>query len=93
MVTKLGIHITPAPEAYASVEVDVPREEDLVTLIGTLPNLMRRSITLNSPSISNMFRILLTSQVPDVHAKLSEYIKLDSYVPYDVLEEIREQRN
>lgn len=89
VVTKLGIHITPAPEAYATVEVSVPREEDLVPLIGTLSDLMRRSIILNSPSIANIFRIALTSRVPEVHAKLAEYMKPDSYVPYDVLEEIR----
>lgn len=93
MVTKLGIHITPAPEAYASVEVNVPREEDLVALVGTLSDLMRRSIILNSPSVANIFRIALASKVPDVHAKLAEYMKPGSYVPYDVLEEIREDQN
>ncbi len=92
VVTKLGIHITPAPEAYATVEVSVPREEDLVPLIGTLSDLMRRSIILNSPSIANIFRIALTSKIPEVHAKLAEYMKPGSNVPVDVLEEIRAQQ-
>lgn len=93
MVTKLGIHITPAPEAYATVEVSVPREEDLVPLVGTLSDLMRRSIIINSPSVANIFRIALTSRVPEVHAKLAEYMQMGSYVPYNVLEEIRAEQN
>ncbi|KAJ9144932.1 FAD-linked oxidase-like, C-terminal [Pleurostoma richardsiae] len=92
VVTKLGIHITPAPEAYASVEVSVPREQDLEPLVGTLSDLMRHYIILNSPSIANIFRIALTCKVPDVHAKLADYMKSGSHVPYDVLETIREQQ-
>lgn len=87
------MHITPAPEAYATLEVSVPKEADLVPLIGTLSDLMRRSIILNSPSIANIFRIALTSKVPEVHVKLAQYMKPNSYVPYDVLEEIRAEHN
>ncbi|KAL4898598.1 hypothetical protein BDV59DRAFT_206904 [Aspergillus ambiguus] len=93
VVTKLGIHITPAPEAYATIEVSVPREEDLVPLVGTLSDLMRRSIILNSPSIANIFRIALMSKDPEILAKLNRYMKSNSYVPYPVLEEIRKQQN
>ncbi|SPO07007.1 related to 4-cresol dehydrogenase flavoprotein subunit [Cephalotrichum gorgonifer] len=92
VVTKLGMHITPAPEAYATLEVSVPREEDLVDLIGILSDLMRRSIILNSPSIANIFRIALTCKIPEVHARLGEYMKPGSHIPYKVLEEIREQQ-
>jgi 4-cresol dehydrogenase (hydroxylating) len=92
IVTKLGIQITPAPEAYAYVEASVPNEDDLVPLIGTLSDLMRRSIILNSPSIGNIFRIALSSQAPEVHAKLNQYMKPNSCVPYSVLEEIRAQQ-
>jgi 4-cresol dehydrogenase (hydroxylating) len=92
VVTKLGIHITPAPEAYATVEVTVPKETDLVPLIGTLSDLMRRSIILNSPSIANIFRIALTSNVPEVLAKIGPYMKSNSYVPYEVLEEIQKEQ-
>lgn len=92
IVTKLGIHITPAPEAYATVEVSVPREEDLIPLVGTLSNLMRRSIILNSPSIANIFRLALTAPIPEVQAKIRQYMKPDSYVPYSVLEEIRKEQ-
>ncbi|KAK3332832.1 hypothetical protein B0T19DRAFT_368105 [Cercophora scortea] len=89
VVTKLGIHITPAPEAYATVEVDVPLESDLVPLIGTLSDLMRRSIILNSPSIANIFRIALTSQLPSVFAKIGPHMHSNSCVPASVLSEIQ----
>lgn len=89
VVTKLGIHITPAPEAYASVEVSVPRGEDLVPLVGTLSDLMRRSITLNSPSIASVFRIAFMSKEPEIYARLAEHMKPGSYVPHAVLEEMR----
>ncbi|KAJ5781187.1 hypothetical protein N7457_006347 [Penicillium paradoxum] len=93
IVTKIGMHITPAPEAYATVEVSVPKEADLVPLIGALSDLMRRSIILNSPSIANIFRIALTSKVPEVHAVLAEYMKPNSYVPYNILEKIRAEQD
>lgn len=93
IVTKLGIHITPAPEAYATVEVSVPREEDLIPLVGTLSDLMRRSIILNSPSIANIFRLALTTPIPEVQAKIRPYMKPDSYVPYSVLEDVRKEQN
>ncbi|KAE8382395.1 hypothetical protein BDV26DRAFT_288676 [Aspergillus bertholletiae] len=88
IVTKLGIHITPAPEAYATVEISVPKEEDLVPLVGTLSDLMRRSIILNSPSIANIFRLALMSQIPEVQSELAKYMKPNSHVPYSVLEEL-----
>ncbi|KAF9894961.1 hypothetical protein FE257_004583 [Aspergillus nanangensis] len=93
IVTKIGIHITPAPEAYASVEVTVPKEEDLVALVGTLSDLMRRSIILNSPSIANIFRIALMSRNPEVHAELAKYMKPNSHVPYPVLAELDANHN
>ncbi|KAK0712010.1 hypothetical protein B0H67DRAFT_586802 [Lasiosphaeris hirsuta] len=53
---------------------------------------MRRSIILNSPSIANIFRIALTSQLPAVHAKMAEFMKPGPHVPYDVLEAIRAEQ-
>lgn len=84
-MTKIGIHITPAPEAYSTVEVSVPKEEDLAPLVGTLSDLMRRSIILNSPSIANIFRLALMSPIPEVQAELAKYMKSNSHVPYEVL--------
>ncbi|RAH81585.1 FAD-linked oxidase-like protein [Aspergillus japonicus CBS 114.51] len=89
VVTKIGMHITPAPEAYATVEVSVPQESDLVPLVGILSDLMRRSVILNSPSIANIFRIALTSQNPEVLAEMKKYMNPGSCVPYSALEEIR----
>ena len=90
-MTKLGIHITPAPESYATIEVSVPKEEDIVPLVGTLSDLMRRSIILNSPSIANIFRLALTSQVPEIQAELAKYMKPNSHVPYSVLAKLNEK--
>ncbi|KAJ5605344.1 hypothetical protein N7510_010498 [Penicillium lagena] len=92
LVTKLGIQMIPAPEAYATVEVEVPKESDLVPLVGILSDLMRRSVILNSPSIANLFRIALTSRVPEVQQRLQGYMKPNSCVPSDVLEEIRAEQ-
>lgn len=92
VVTKLGIHITPAPEAYSSAELDVPREEDLGVLIETLSDLMRRSTILNSPSIANSFRIAIASGVPEVQGELSKYMKPGSCVPYEVLDRIQAEQ-
>lgn len=93
VVTKMGIHITPAPEAYATVEVSVPKEEDLAPLVGTLSGLMRRSVILNAPSIANIFRIAITSGVPEVYQKLAPYMGKGKSIPYGVLEEIRAEQN
>jgi FAD/FMN-containing dehydrogenase len=92
IVTKLGIQMIPAPEAYATVEVEVPKESDLVPLVGISSDLMRRSVILNSPSIANLFRIALTSRVPEVQQRLQGYMKPNSCVPSDVLEEIRAEQ-
>lgn len=54
---------------------------------------MRRSIILNSPSIANIFRQALTSQDPDVQAIIAPYMKSNSSVPYDVLEQIQGTQN
>ncbi|KAI2682665.1 hypothetical protein DTO012A7_8110 [Penicillium roqueforti] len=89
VVTKIGMYITPAPEVYATLEVSVPKEADLIPFTGTLLDLMRRSIILNLPSIANIFRIALISKVPEVYAKLALYMEPNLYVPYSVLEEIR----
>lgn len=88
-MTKLGIHITPAPEAYATLEVTVQNEEDLIPLIDILSSLMRQGVIVNSPSIANIFRIALTSRVPEAHETLAQYTKEGSYVHYEILDKIR----
>lgn len=66
VVTKLGVHITPAPEAYATAQVSVPTESDLAPLLTILCDLMRKSVILNSASIANAFRTVLLSGDPEV---------------------------
>ncbi|KKY26461.1 putative fad binding domain containing protein [Phaeomoniella chlamydospora] len=89
IVTKLGIHMTPAPEAYAYCEVSVKEEKDLVPLIGTISDLIRRRIIGNSASISNIFRQALVSENPRVLEKLGPHLGIDKHVAYEVLEKIR----
>ncbi|RJE23136.1 hypothetical protein PHISCL_04537 [Aspergillus sclerotialis] len=91
VVTKLGIHITPAPEAYASLEVVARNEKDLAPLVSILSDLQRRSVILTSVSVANIFRLALTDKNPEVQAKIAPYMKPDSCVPYSVLENIHRE--
>ena len=89
VVTKLGIHMSPAPEAYASVEVIARNEKDLVPLVSVLSDLRRRSIILNAISVANIFRLALTDKNPEVQARIAPYMKPGTCVPYSILEDIR----
>lgn len=88
VVTKIGIHLTPAPESYMSCNVSVPREADLINLVGILSDLQRRGIIWNSPSVENHFRQAIVCQDPNVHAKLAPYCGANKRIPEDLLEEI-----
>ncbi|KAH7142102.1 vanillyl-alcohol oxidase [Dactylonectria macrodidyma] len=89
VVTKLGIHLTPAPEAFCDCEVSVEKEESLVSLIDVLCNLLRRKVIGNFPSVSNIFRQALVSRDEDIAKELSKYLGIGKHVPYEVLEGIR----
>ncbi|KAF5612352.1 Vanillyl-alcohol oxidase [Fusarium sp. NRRL 25303] len=93
VVTKLGIHLTPAPEAFCNVEVSVEKEEDLVALIDVLGNLLRRKVIGNFPSISNIFRQALVSRDEDVAKELSQHLGIGKYVPYEILENIQQRKS
>lgn len=92
VVTKIGIHLTPAPESYMSCDVSVPGEEDLVELVGILSDLQRRGVIWNSPSIENHFRQAIVCQDPNIHAKLAPYCGPNKRIPEKVLEEIRAEK-
>ncbi|KAJ9145116.1 Vanillyl alcohol oxidase [Pleurostoma richardsiae] len=92
VVTKIGIHLTPAPESYMGIAVSVPEEEDLVALVGTLSALQRQNIITNSPSISNAFRQALVSDLPSVRSKLIPYCGPNKCVPEDVLRTIGKEQ-
>ncbi|KAG5788342.1 hypothetical protein H9Q69_012593 [Fusarium xylarioides] len=89
VVTKLGIHITPAPEAYTACELSVPSERDLPQLVELLANLQRRGVLTNHPSISNVFRQAILSPDDAVKAKLAPHFGPGKAVPESVLDELK----
>lgn len=89
MVTKLGIHCNPAPEAFIRCEVFTPREEDLTALIDISTDLLRRRILSNSPGITNILgKILAAGEDSAVRAKIAPYIG-HSAIPNEVVKEIQ----
>ncbi|KAF4422162.1 vanillyl-alcohol oxidase [Fusarium acutatum] len=89
VVTKLGIHITPAPEAYTACALSVPNERDLPQLVELLANLQRRGVVTNHPSISNVFRQAILSPDDGVKAKLAPHFGPGKAVPESVLDELK----
>ncbi|KAF5691056.1 vanillyl-alcohol oxidase [Fusarium globosum] len=89
VVTKLGIHITPAPEAYTACELSVPDERDLPQLVELLASLQRRGVVTNHPSISNVFRQAILSPNEAVKAKLAPRFGPGKAVPESVLDELK----
>lgn len=56
IVTKLGIHLTPAPASFALCELSVPSQDQLASMVRTLAHLERENVIQNHTSISNPFR-------------------------------------
>ncbi|KAK3320483.1 hypothetical protein B0T19DRAFT_387090 [Cercophora scortea] len=90
VVTKMGIHMSPAPEAYTRIVVDVPREPDLVPLVGAVTDLMRRRIVTNPPQILD--RVPMVTEAarmhPEVLAMLGPYAALDRHIPEPVIDAV-----
>ena len=92
VVTKLGIWLQPAPQAYMTCAISVEKEEQLVELIGTITDLQRRGIIQNSPSISNLFRQCITQiEIPEVAQLLVPCLGTKNAIPHEKLERIREK--
>ncbi|PCG88406.1 FAD-binding, type 2 [Penicillium occitanis (nom. inval.)] len=89
VVTKLGIHITPAPEAYTACELSVPNEGDLGQLIELLADLQRRGVVTNHPSVSNVFRQAILSPDDACRAKLAPHFGPNKNIPESVLDELK----
>ncbi|KFY65361.1 hypothetical protein V496_02638 [Pseudogymnoascus sp. VKM F-4515 (FW-2607)] len=93
VVTQIGVHITPAPEAYIKCEISVPKEEDLVPLSGILSDLLRRRIIANSPGFANIVaQVLANSRDPDIAAKITPYLGKCS-IPTEILDDIRAHKD
>ncbi|KAF2204856.1 vanillyl-alcohol oxidase [Delitschia confertaspora ATCC 74209] len=91
VVTKMGIHCTPAPEAYIKCEVSVPREEDLVSLVGISTDLLRRRILSNSPGFANIVCLAMAAAAAGdviVRSKVAPYVGKTA-IPDRVLKEIQ----
>ena len=93
VVTKIGVHITPAPEAFINCELSVPEEQDLIPLVGILTDLLRRRIIANSPGIANVLaKVLELAAIdPEIGPKIAPYLGKCS-IPTEVLEDIRALR-
>lgn len=65
IVTKMGIHMSPAPEAYIRILVEVPKESDLALLVGAMTDLMRRRIVLNPPQLFNRMALIIEAAHKD----------------------------
>ncbi|KAH7151492.1 hypothetical protein DER46DRAFT_690480 [Fusarium sp. MPI-SDFR-AT-0072] len=89
VVTKVGIHITPAPEAYTACELRVPNERDLPQLVEILAGLQRRGVITNHPSISNVFLQAILSPDDAVKAKLVSHFGPSKTVPESVLDQLK----
>ncbi|KAK2030554.1 FAD-linked oxidase-like protein [Colletotrichum zoysiae] len=89
VVTKIGMHICPAPEAYTACELSVPNEEDLGPLIALVADLQRRNVISNHPSVSNVFRQAILSPDDACKAKLAPYFGPNKHVPESVLNELK----
>lgn len=84
----MGVHITPAPEAYIRVEICIPEEKDLAVLTATLTDLLRRRILSQSPTVMGLMGVVSSCiQDPEVFAKLEPY--LNKNIPDTVLLEIQ----
>ncbi|KAG7410063.1 Vanillyl-alcohol oxidase [Fusarium oxysporum f. sp. rapae] len=89
VVTKVGIHITPAPEACTACELRVPNERDLPQLVEILAGLQRRGVITNHPSISNVFLQAILSPDDAVKAKLVSHFGPSKTVPESVLDQLK----
>ncbi|KAK4205496.1 putative vanillyl-alcohol oxidase [Triangularia verruculosa] len=75
IVTKIGIHMSPAPEAYTRIIVEVPEEPDFAPLVGAMTDLMRRRIVANPPQLFDRMTLIIGAarMDPEVAKALGEY--------------------
>jgi 4-cresol dehydrogenase (hydroxylating) flavoprotein subunit len=66
VVTKIGLHLSPAVPHFADCEVSVAKEEDLTALVKTIAKLERYGVIQNHTSISNIYRMGITGKDKEV---------------------------
>ncbi|KAI1334267.1 FAD-linked oxidase-like protein [Xylariaceae sp. FL0016] len=89
VVTKLGLHLTPAPESYVACALSVPNEEDLEHMVTLLADLMRRGVIANNPTVSNLFRQAVMTTDPEVMASLGPHLGPNKQIPEPLLYELK----
>ncbi|KAL2192234.1 hypothetical protein P885DRAFT_48166 [Corynascus similis CBS 632.67] len=88
IVTKMGIHMSPAPEAYIRILVEVPKESDLALLVGAMTDLMRRRIVLNPPQLFNRMALIIEAahKDPKVGESLGVYATFEHHIPNEIVD-------
>ncbi|KAF7547652.1 hypothetical protein G7Z17_g7580 [Cylindrodendrum hubeiense] len=89
VVTKIGVHLCPAPEAFTTCEVSVYKREDLGPLTVILSDLYRQRIIGNAPSITDIYRQCLRSEDPKVLKRVLPFVLQARALPKKLKEEIR----
>ncbi|KAG7041255.1 hypothetical protein JMJ77_0008958, partial [Colletotrichum scovillei] len=93
IVTKMGIHLSHAPDAYTRIEVDCMEEEDVVPLTGALTELMRRRVITNPPQLFNSMTIItgMMHTSNEISKMLGSYSSLKHRIPANIVTEITER--
>ncbi|KAF3807711.1 Vanillyl-alcohol oxidase [Colletotrichum gloeosporioides] len=90
IVTKMGIHLSHAPEAYTRIQVDCFNDEDVVPLTGALTELMRRRVVTNPPQLFNTMTIItgMIGTSNEVTEALGPHSSLKHRIPADIVADI-----
>ena len=92
VVTKVGVRITPAPEAFVRCTIGVKREKDIIPLVGKLSDLLRRRVITNFPTLTGLWGTINTvMQDHDVRRQVEPY--RGKAIPASVLTGIQQQKN
>ncbi|EEU35730.1 uncharacterized protein NECHADRAFT_82171 [Fusarium vanettenii 77-13-4] len=88
VVTKMSIHMSPAPQSYTSIQVETLDVSGVVPLVGTMTALMRQKLILNPPQLFDRSTLVFASQDPDVIAALGPYATRDKHIPDELIDRI-----
>ncbi|KAL5049884.1 hypothetical protein BDW71DRAFT_194887 [Aspergillus fruticulosus] len=91
VVTKIGMHWTPAPEAFVRCKVAVPHGE-LAPLMGISADLLCRRILTNSPRLANIVCIIMEPAGNAVVSSKIASLVSTSTTPDKVLREIQVEK-
>ncbi|KAG9256520.1 vanillyl-alcohol oxidase [Emericellopsis atlantica] len=88
VITKLGMHMYPAPEAYSRCVLSVPRDADFVRMVDTMANLRRRGVVGNVPHVWDIQRQVAINRDMDVLQLMRPHWGADKAYPLSLYEEI-----